>query len=478
MTTAVVDRPLHVALFPWLAFGHLIPYLELGKALALRGIKVSYISTPRNNQRLPKTPPSIVSNFTYVSLPLPPSPSSSPPNLPANAEATRDVRYEEIPFLKAAFDGLQVPMEHFLENARPDWIVYDFAPHWLPPIASNLGIHRAFFSIFHASTICFFGPPMNLLKDEDPRTKPEDFTVPPTWIHFPSNMAFRLHEILKVFDILQVNQSGVSDKFRYSNCLINCEISLARGCNEFDGEYMKASQAVAQKPVIPVGVLPPVPSPEDEEDQSENWVGIKEWLNERQPNSVVYVAFGSEAKISQDEITEVAMGLDQSGLHFLWALKKSENDYSLPEGYEERVREKGQGRVLSDGWVPQLRILGHGSVGAFLTHCGWGSAVESLVHGLPMVCMPLGSEQGLVARAMEWKKVGVEIEREDERTGRFTRGAVAKALKFVTLEEEGMEIRVNAAKMKGIYGNRALQDRYVDDFVRYLMRERENNVAS
>ncbi|KAK9136151.1 hypothetical protein Syun_015481 [Stephania yunnanensis] len=371
----MMDRPLHVALFPWLAFGHLIPYLELAKALALRGIKVSYISTPRNNQRLPKTPPSIVSNFTYVSLPLPSSSSSSSsssspsssPNLPANAEATRDVRYEEIPYLKSAFDALQGPMEHFLENARPDWIVYDFAPYWLPPIASRLGIHRAFFSIFHASTICFFGPPMNLLKDKDPRTKPEDFTVPPTWIHFPSNMAFRLHEILKVFDILQVNQSGSPTSL---------------GCNEFDGEYMKASQAVAEKPVIPVGILPPVPSPEDEEE-SQNWVAIKEWLNERQPNSVVYVAFGSEAKISQDEITEVAMGLDQSGLHFLWALKKSENDYSLPEGYEERVSEKGQGMVLSNGWVPQLRILGHGSVGAFLTHCGWGLRLSLWSMGCP-----------------------------------------------------------------------------------------------
>ncbi|KAK9109063.1 hypothetical protein Sjap_017123 [Stephania japonica] len=462
---AVLDRPLHVALFPWLAFGHLIPYLELGKALAQRGIKVSYISTPRNNQRLPKIPPSLVSNFTYVSLPLP-----SSPNLPENAEATRDVRYEEIPHLKAAFDGLEGPMEGFLENARPDWIVYDFAPHWLPPIASRLGVHRAFFSIFHASTICFFGPPMNLLKDEDPRTKPEDFTVPPSWINFPSNIAFRLHEVLKMFDILQVNESGVADKFRYSNCLINCEISLARGCNEFDGEYMKASETVAEKPVIPVGILPPIPSPEDEE--SENWISIKGWLNERQPNSVVYIAFGSEAKISQEEITEVAMGLEQSGLHFLWALKKS-NDYSLPQGYEERVSEKGQGRVLSNGWVPQLRILGHSSVATFFTHCGWGSAVESLIHGLPMLCMPLGSEQGLVARAMEWKKVGVELERDDERTGRFTRGAVAKALRFVTVEEEGREIRVNAGNMKGIYGNRALQDHYVDDFVRYLKRKRE-----
>ncbi|XXG55786.1 hypothetical protein AAC387_Pa03g3380 [Persea americana] len=42
----------HVAMVPWLAFGHLIPFLQLSISLA----KAGFLSTPRNIQRLPKLP--------------------------------------------------------------------------------------------------------------------------------------------------------------------------------------------------------------------------------------------------------------------------------------------------------------------------------------------------------------------------------------------------------------------------------------
>ncbi|XP_039165222.1 UDP-glycosyltransferase 91C1-like [Eucalyptus grandis] len=62
------QEKLHVAIFPWLAFGHILPYLEVATFLAEKGHRVSFISTPKNLRKLPTDlPPSL----TLVELPLP-----------------------------------------------------------------------------------------------------------------------------------------------------------------------------------------------------------------------------------------------------------------------------------------------------------------------------------------------------------------------------------------------------------------------
>ena len=38
--------PLHVVMFPWLAFGHMVPFMELAQQLARRGHLVTFVSTP------------------------------------------------------------------------------------------------------------------------------------------------------------------------------------------------------------------------------------------------------------------------------------------------------------------------------------------------------------------------------------------------------------------------------------------------
>lgn len=137
--------PLHVVVFPWLAFGHLIPFLELSKRLARRGHAVTFVSTPRNVSRLPPIPPSLSGRVRLVTLPLPPV-----DGLPEGAESTADIPPEKVDLLKAAFDGLAAPFADLLTAAcgdhrrgedglerRPDWIVLDFAHHWLCPIADQ-----------------------------------------------------------------------------------------------------------------------------------------------------------------------------------------------------------------------------------------------------------------------------------------------------------------------------------------------------
>ena len=84
-----------------------------------------------------------------------------------------------------------------------------------------------------------------------------------------------------------------------------------------------------------------------------------------------------------------------------------QNDPStyLPEGFAERTQGVG---LIVHSWVPQAAILGHSSSGAFLSHCGWNSSLESLSHGVPILAWPLYAEQRMNATLLE-EGVGVAV---------------------------------------------------------------------
>ncbi|KAK0605668.1 hypothetical protein LWI29_029436 [Acer saccharum] len=291
MTTS--SHQLHIAMFPWLAFGHIIPYLELAKLIAQRGHKITFISTPRNIDRLPKL---AEPNINFVKLTLP-----HQDNLPENAEATSDIPYDKVQYLKKAFDGLQDPLSHFLQISSPDWIIYDFAPHWLPPIATKLGISRVLFFIFPSWAICFLGSSSSaIINGDDQRNKPEHFTVPPKWVPFPTNIAFRFHEAKRNLDYTEVNVSGLSNFVRLGLTISGCDVIATRGCFELESDWLKLLGELHQKPVTPLGLFPP------QVNQNDNTT--IEWLGEQNRGSVLYVALGSELTLSQEEITELALG--------------------------------------------------------------------------------------------------------------------------------------------------------------------------
>ncbi|CAK8559991.1 unnamed protein product [Lathyrus sativus] len=129
------------------------------------------------------------------------------------------------------------------------------------------------------------------------------------------------------------------------------------------------------------------------------------WLDNQPPNSVIYISFGSGGTHSHDQINELALGLELSKYKFLWVNVRPPNNKAsasylsndevdplnfLPLGFLERT--KGQGFVMC-GWAPQVEVLKHDAIGAFLTHCGWNSSLESIVHGVPMIAWPLFAEQ-------------------------------------------------------------------------------------
>lgn len=469
---------LHVVVFPWLAMGHLIPFFKISECLARKGHLVSYISTPRNLQRLPNIPQDLVPLIRLVSIPFP-----KIDNLPDQAESSMDISHMKSQFLKIAFDLLQSPLATFLETTRPkpDWIIYDYASHWLPKLASMAGISKAYFSLFTAATIAFTIPPSlssssTLLTkeelEEDRSITEEELTVVPARIPFETTIRFHPHEVSRHAESSAGIESGTSDIVRFSISMEESDLLLFRTCKEFEPEWLDLVSELYNKPVIPVGVLPPPPPEDEETGGDENWFKLKDWLDKQSDESVVYVAFGTEASLSKEQVHKLALGLEQSGFPYLWVLRMSPGTSTiqdatemLPDGWFESKNCRG-GIVLTE-WVPQVKILRHPAIGGFLTHCGWNSVVEALSFGRVLILFPIMNDQGLNSRLLQEKKVGLEIPR-NVKNGSFTAEAVAETLRFVVVSADGEPLRKNANGMRSLFGDPNRNQSYINSFVSYL----------
>ncbi|CAH2051318.1 unnamed protein product [Thlaspi arvense] len=167
----------------------------------------------------------------------------------------------------------------------------------------------------------------------------------------------------------------------------------------------------------------------------------------------------SGGTLSLEQTMELACGLELSGQKFLWVLRRpnsylgsssSDDDLvstCLPEGFLDRTR--GVGLVVTQ-WAPQVEILSHGSIGGFLSHCGWSSALESLTKGVPIVAWPLYAEQWMNATLLT-EEIGVAIRTSELPAKRVIgREEVASLVRKIVAEEdeEGQKIRDKAEQVR------------------------------
>uniref|UniRef100_A0A5B7C978 Glycosyltransferase n=1 Tax=Davidia involucrata TaxID=16924 RepID=A0A5B7C978_DAVIN len=121
-------------------------------------------------------------------------------------------------------------------------------------------------------------------------------------------------------------------------------------------------------------------------------MGCLDWLDKREPGSVVYVNYGSLIIMTPEQLREFAWGLANSKYSFLWVIRPdlvNGGTEIISKDYCEEIKDRG----LLLGWCPQGKVLHHPAVGVFLTHCGWNSALESISEGVPMISWPFFAEQ-------------------------------------------------------------------------------------
>nr|XP_010938324.2 UDP-glycosyltransferase 91C1 [Elaeis guineensis] len=469
----MVEERLHIAMLPWLAFGHMIPFLHLAVALATAGLRVSFLSTPRNIQRLPKIPPHLTSLITFIQLPLP-----RVDGLPDQAEATVDLPTDEVPLLKIAYDLLQNSVKKFLAEESPDYVIHDFLQYWAAAAARDMGVQSIFFSVYSATTLAFFGPPEALTEDgrRKLRPTPESLTSPPDWLPSGSTVAFRRREAEVFYSAaFTMNSSGITDIDRFRLVVESCTAVAIRTCPEYEGDYLEIVRRLYRKPVIPVGLILPSPPAAGGEEGDDRWARVFRWLDSQTPKSVVFVSFGSEYKMERRELHELAHGLELANVPFLWVLRRpswcnGSDEEALPAGFIDRTKSRG---TLCFGWAPQLEILAHPSVGGSLFHSGWGSIIETLRHGHTLVVLPCMVDQSLNARLLVEKGIAVEVERQDD--GSFTRDGIVKALDVAMVSGQGEELRTKTREMATLFADQELDDKYVREFVDYLLKAVDAN---
>nr|POE60679.1 udp-glycosyltransferase 89b2 [Quercus suber] len=82
---------------------------------------------------------------------------------------------------------------------------------------------------------------------------------------------------------------------------------------------------------------------------------ILTWLDTCEDCKVVYMCFGSQAILNNNQMEKLAIGLEKSGVQFVWVVKEPTevhvdgDNNTVPQGFEDRVA--GRGLVIR-GWAP------------------------------------------------------------------------------------------------------------------------------
>ncbi|CAK9182322.1 unnamed protein product, partial [Ilex paraguariensis] len=89
-----------------------------------------------------------------------------------------------------------------------------------------------------------------------------------------------------------------------------------------------------------------------------------EWLDLKEPKSVVYVNFGSITIMTPKQLVEFAWGLANSNQIFLWVVRPDlliGDSAVLPPEFAAETKDRG----LLAGWCPQEKVICHPSIGGF-----------------------------------------------------------------------------------------------------------------
>ncbi|KAL7145549.1 hypothetical protein ABFS83_07G091900 [Erythranthe nasuta] len=449
-------KKLHIAMFPWIAMGHVTPFLHVGNELAKRGHTVSLLLPKKALLKLghAAAPGGTPVNFHTVKVP-------HVAGLPAGAETCSDIDITENNFLAMAFDAMSPEVEALLRDTiKPDVVFYDFA-HWIPDLAARVGFKTVCYQIVSASCMAYGVVPARTIP-KDRQLTAEELAAPPQG--YPSStVVLRRHEGM-IMSFIGRDYGAIRFDERMAAALSGCDAIGIRTCAEMEGPMCDYLSEQYKKPVFLSGpVLPEVP----EGPLEEKW---DTWLNKFPPKSVVYCAFGSQVILKKEQFTEMVLGFEMTGLPFFIAAQKPHGvekvEEALPEGFLERVAGRG---VVHCGWVQQTQILSHDSVGCFVSHCGFGSMCESLMSDCQIVLVPRFGDQVLNARLLTAEmKVAVEVERGE--MGWFSKEDLCNAVKTVmdAGSEVGDLVRRNHATWKETLVKPGFMDNYIDNFVQQL----------
>ncbi|CAL0322118.1 unnamed protein product [Lupinus luteus] len=402
-----------IVLFPCMAQGHIIPFLALALKLEQKNKanKIIIVNTPLNIKKLKFSLPQH-SSITLLQIPF----NSSNHSLPPNIENTDSIPYHLVIKLLQATNSLKPTFTKLIQNIQKQHqnivIIADLFFGWTATVAKDLGVFHVIFSGSGGyGMACYFSLWVNL---PHRHVDSDEFTLP----DFPE--ARVIHRTQLPVNIAEADGNDAWSLFQHDNFSQwrNSDGILLNTVQEFDSVGL---DYFTRKLNLPVWAIGPVVLSTGSGSRGKGG-GIEpelclEWLNTKPSNSVLFVCFGSMNTISVSQMMELAIALEKSEKNFVWVVRPPigfdinsefrENEW-FPEGFMEKILEGNKGLIVYD-WAPQVEVLKHDSVCAFLSHCGWNSVVESLSHGVPILGWPMAAEQFYNCKYLE-EEVGVCVE--------------------------------------------------------------------
>ncbi|TYI34261.1 hypothetical protein ES332_A04G189300v1 [Gossypium tomentosum] len=429
-TTATRPNPHpHILVFPYPAQGHMLALLDLTHQLALRGLTITILVTPKN---LPFLSPLLSSHPSITPLVFPfPSHLLIPPGV----EHVKDLGNSGNLPIMVALGKLHDPLVEWFDSHSepPVAIVSDFFLGWTQCLAIRLQIPRLTFYSSGAFVVTSlseieFGnlPGSPVFKQE----------------HLPS-----LFKLYKPSDPdLEMIKDGHVANTKSWGCFIN-------SFEDLEAEYVQY-----------VGPLSNSGSVSEMNDQ------VLTWLDRCPDGSVVYVCFGSQKLLRKEQIEALANGLEKSGTRFIWVVKSGTTQQQVegfgvvPYGFEQRTA--GQGLVIK-GWAPQVLVLNHKAVGGFLSL--WNSVLEGIVAGVMILAWPMEADQFLNARLLV-DNIGVAVRVCEGADSVLDSDELGRAITEVMTEGGGMKANAKDLKEKALaavsHGGSSMKD--LDRFVEEL----------
>lgn len=406
-----------ILMFPWLAHGHIFPFLELAKAiLSRKNLHIYFCSTSINFDMIHEfvNKHALTTSIELVQLHLEPS-----QDLPPHYHTTKNLPPSLMLTLLKAFQTSNTSFSDIITALKPNLVIYDVFQPWSAKIAASQGIPAVHFSIFGATDYSLLHHKHTFGEAEFP---------------FPA-IKFEGHELQELWDGMEYLYLIIHDAdqdFLFGNIKQSCDIVLQKTSRGIEGKYIDYLSTLCGKKIVPVGPLITHTTQSNQESSD-----ILKWLSKKSTNSTLFISFGSEYFLSKSEIEEIAKGLEICSVNFIWIIRFPLGetmgiDEALPKGFLDRAGERG---LVVAGWAPQAKILSHQNVGGFLSHCGWSSCMESMYFGVPVVAMPMKNDQPINARMLVEAGSCIEVLRGEN--GMFEGEEIGRAIRKVVVEEEG-----------------------------------------
>ncbi|KAL7302507.1 hypothetical protein TKK_0005149 [Trichogramma kaykai] len=129
---------------------------------------------------------------------------------------------------------------------------------------------------------------------------------------------------------------------------------------------------------------------------------VQKFLDDSE-NGFVYFSFGSMVRIETfpEHILKIFYDAFRkiAPIRVLWKIAKPEE---LPSGLPDNV--------LTDTWLPQMEVLKHKNIRAFITHGGLMGTMEAIYNAVPMIGVPLFVDQYANMDLYQKRKIAVSLD--------------------------------------------------------------------